>query len=522
VLRLALERGGAVAEVPAPARDVAGGEVAELHGERGLAGARSGAEVGHRHARPGPEQHPHRAAVEAALVVLVGPDGEIDGAVTVHVAERRAGDAEVVVRQHQAAEATEVRADLLVVGHVPGRVELQHPDCARVRAAVVVADRAHEQVLDAVPVEVVGGERDPEAIALAEHAREAAQVRADLGEPLHAAVRVQRQHEHAPRLERVVAEGPHRDVLDPVAVQVAEQRHVGPEAIARPQHRAEGRRVGRQAARRLDRAVAAQLEQVHRAVVAQEVRLAAVVARGADGEVDHPVAVQVADRLYRPAEGILLVERDPEAAARLADLLLRLDGPVGIQEQHVHRAVVETAVVVAIGSDGDVGRAVEIEVAQRAGRDAEAVVVLDRTDGTARHGRDLVARLHRAVGVEHQEPDGSALDPPAVGAVRARQEIADAVAVEVAQVRHADAEAVVVAEDRPETPALRGELLLAQDRAVLGRARARGQCQRERNEPGARPSRARRNSIGMGHVGNSGGITRRPSARDCQRASVHQ
>ena len=85
-------------------------------------------------------------------------------------------------------------------------------------------------------------------------------------------------------------------------------------------------------------------------------------------------------------------------SAYLTDLLIALDGAVGIQEEDVYRTGVRLAVIVQMGTHGQIRHAVPIQVPEC--RHAEAKeVALAKLRPVAGRLTDLLIGLDRAVGV---------------------------------------------------------------------------------------------------------------------------
>ena len=111
----------------------------------------------------------------------------------------------------------------------------------------------------------------------------------------------------------------------------------------------------------LDGAIGVEEEDVHRAAIVAAV----VVSVSAHGEVRDPIAVEVAQGGYRAAEAVAVVEVGGEPTLRAADLLLGLDGAIGVEEEDLHRAAIRAAIVVFCSAHGEVQDPIAVEVAQR-------------------------------------------------------------------------------------------------------------------------------------------------------------
>ena len=135
-----------------------------------------------------------------------------------------------------------------------------------------------------------------------------------------------------------------------------------------------------------------------------------VVAVGADGEVDDPVPVKIAQSVHRDTEEIRARQGPGEEALGRADLLMPLDGSVRIQEEDPHRAPIGVAVVVEVGADGNVDDPVAVEVAERGDVVAKGVEVVEHTVEATRRVVDLAVILDAAVRIEKEQPDGATTD----------------------------------------------------------------------------------------------------------------
>src|SRR6185436_6233311 len=136
--------------------------------------------------------------------------------------ERRLRDAHAVVRIEARAEATVDRADLL---HLRLARQEEDPDRAGSIEPIVIPWRAHDEVTDAVSVDVTE-QRDatPEGVAEVEVAAEVAGVARDLALGSDRAVDVQgqdpdRAHFRTPPVCMDLADG---ELRESVAVEVAE------------------------------------------------------------------------------------------------------------------------------------------------------------------------------------------------------------------------------------------------------------------------------------------------------------
>ena len=162
---------------------------------------------------------------------------------------------------------------------------------------------------------------------------------------------------------------------------------------------------------------------------------AVVIKTGADGQFDQTVAVEVADVCDGATEVVEVIQCSREVPLGVADLLVRLDRPVGVQEQHVHRsAVVVSTVVIPIGTDDQIGDTVSIKVAHVRHRSAEVIVVVERGCEVPLGVADRLVRLHRAIRVQEQNMHGTAVVTAVLVPRGTDSEVRDAVAVQVSEV----------------------------------------------------------------------------------------
>ncbi len=136
---------------------------------------------------------------------------------------------------------------------------------------------------------------------------------------------------------------------------------------------------------RLDRAVGVQKQDPHRACVAPSI----VVEGSADGQIDHAVAVEIAECGHRSAEVIVVIERAGESALGGAELLMRLDRAVGVQKQHPQGPPVETSIVVIWSADGEIVHTVVVEIAQTRHRGAKGVEIIECAGEAALGGAEF-------------------------------------------------------------------------------------------------------------------------------------
>jgi hypothetical protein len=133
---------------------------------------------------------------------------------------------------------------------------------------------------------------------------------------------------------------------------------------------------------------------------------------------------------------------------------------------------------VAGDTDREISDTVPIEVSGRGQRHAEEVERVERDAESTRRRADLLLGLHAADFVEEEHPHGTR-EGRAVGISRGTHgEVADAVAVEVADRRQRSAEGVVRVERAPEPAGERADLPRVLERAI-GREGPCRRCQRD-------------------------------------------
>ncbi len=90
------------------------------------------------------------------------------------------------------------------------------------------------------------------------------------------------------------------------------------------------------------------------------VRAPVVILECPHGQVADSVAVEITQRGHRPAKVIAIIQDAGKATLSVADLLVRLDCPVGVEEQHPHRTAVGPPVVIPYRPDSQVAHAVAV------------------------------------------------------------------------------------------------------------------------------------------------------------------
>ena len=222
---------------------------------------------------------------------------------------------------------------------------------------------------------------------------------------------------------------------------------------------------------RLHRPVGVEEQHPHRATISAPV----VIVDRPDGQVGNAVAVEIAQRGQGEAEEIIVAQTADKTSLRVADLPVRLHRPVGVEEQHPHRAAVAAPVVILVRPDGQVADAVAVQIAQRGHRSAKAIAIAQDAHKAALGIADLLVRLDRPVPVEEQHPHRAAVRAPVVVMPRSHGQVADAVAVEIAKRGHRSAEAIAVIQDAVEIAFGVADLLVRQHPAGLGQRASCGQ-----------------------------------------------
>ena len=123
---------------------------------------------------------------------------------------------------------------------------------------------------------------------------------------------------------------------------------------------------------RFDRAVGVEEQYPHRAVTEPPV----VITSCTHGQVYHAVTIKVTQRSHRCAEIVNRTQSAGETALGVADLLVRFDRAVGVEEQYPHRAMSAPPVVIAFCPDGQIANAIAVEITQRGHPGAEVVVLI--------------------------------------------------------------------------------------------------------------------------------------------------
>ena len=196
----------------------------------------------------------------------------------------------------------------------------------------------------------------------------------------------------------------------------------------------------------IDDAFVVEQQDPHRAPV----RSAIVIPIGSDGQGGDGLriggAVEIAQARECDAEKVAVTEFTGEAAVEIANFLVMFDGSVVIKKQDPDRAPIRSARVV-LGSDGEVGYAVAVEIAQVRYGTSKFVFILKFAGEAAFGGADLLRAFDGAVVVEKQDPHGPAIDDSSIVILdSADGEVGDAVAVEIAQVCYGPAQIVQVFE----------------------------------------------------------------------------
>ena len=203
-----------------------------------------------------------------------------------------------------------------------------------------------------------------------------------------------------------------------------------------------------------------------------------------DGQVGNAVAVEIAQRGQGEAKAIVVAQTADKTSLRRADLPVRLHRPVGVEEQHPHRATISAPVVILDRPDGQVADAVAVQIAQRGHRGAEEIAIAQDARKAALGIADLPVRLDRPVRVEEQHPHRAAVRAPVVVMPRSHGQVADAIAVEIAKRGHRSAEAIAIDQCAGEAALGVADLLVRQHPAGLAkRACCDQRGERDRQRP---------------------------------------
>ena len=345
------------------------------------------------------EQHIHGSAIQPRRTIENGSNGEFVDTVAVQVAQRRDGSTEKVPGGERGA-AVGIAGNFQVALHRAVGIQQQH-----MQRAVTVAFRAiligpDGQISHTVAIQVTQRRDGNAEVVFVLQRRSAVRVVGNLHAALHRTVRVQQQNMHGPasRASRVIAIGTDRQIGHTVAVQVPQRRHGKAESVIVRERGSTVRSTGNlQGA--LHGPICVQQQHIHGSSICSAVAIAV----SSDGQINHAVAIQVADRCHLIAEGGGVGER--RATVRAAgDLHAAFHGAVRVQQQHIHPATTTAAGVIAFGCDGQIVHAVAIQVTQCRHRTAEEVEVRQHRP-TINAAGNLHAALDGAVGVHEQHID---------------------------------------------------------------------------------------------------------------------
>ncbi len=174
---------------------------------------------------------PYRPRVLPEGVVARHSDSDVRTAVIVEVSESRDRGAERIAALQIREEC--VFGDLVRARDAAVIHEKENPDRARVRAPVIVARGAHEQIDSAVSVQIPDGiDVRSESIACVQRSADCSG--SDRLLRFQRTIRIEKEHPHAAL--RPLIRSPHGEVLDPVPIQVAERSHTR----TKPRSRARG------------------------------------------------------------------------------------------------------------------------------------------------------------------------------------------------------------------------------------------------------------------------------------------
>src|SRR5687768_1503711 len=94
-----------------------------------------------------------------------------------------------------------------------------------------------------------------------------------------------------------------------------------------------------------------------------------IISGSPDGQVSSAVAVKISQGRQSASEAVFVCEARPSAQTT-GDFLAALHRAIGVHQKDIDRAAVGPARVISVGSDGQVGNSVAIEVSQRGYRAA--------------------------------------------------------------------------------------------------------------------------------------------------------
>jgi hypothetical protein len=289
------------------------------------------------------EQVPERPAIRTSVVVQRRPHGDVGDAIAVDVAEGRDRPAQVGLREELLVESAAERADLLLRDDGTRGVEEEDPHRATLPAPVAVVSGPDGEVGDPVPVDIAdGSDRGAESIGGVQHTAETTLGGADLPLAHDSAGGNEREDPDRTGVATVVVElGSDGELGMTVAVHVSQEGERLPEVFGEPDVTTES--TGRRADLLL---------RGHGAVGVQEQvperarrEGAIVVTVRTHGEIEHTIAIQVAQRRQAGSEFVAGMEPGTEATRSRTDLLLRGNGAVRIHEEDPHGTALDAAVV---------------------------------------------------------------------------------------------------------------------------------------------------------------------------------
>ncbi len=347
-----------------------------------------------------------------------------------------------------------------------GRRQVQDVDRAAVRSAVVVERRADGKADHPVVIEIADTrDRGTEPIVVVQRSRQTARRRTDLLFGANRSVRIQQQHvkgssSHAPvTIER----GTHRNVDDAIVVKISQAGDRGPEPVAVVDRSAKPADTAADLLLRRYCSIAVQPKDVDSTSIASAV----VVQLDTNSDIGDAVTINVTDASDASAETIVVIEDRIEAASGITDLLLGFDCAVTVEEQHVHRSSVASAVAVASCTHCDVDDSINIDVSGTGDRSPEVVVGIEGGGQAASRGADLLLRPDRTVVVQEQDVDRATVTTATVVIERsADNQISDPVAVDVSRPDDRRTEPVAIGKAIHQTAGDVADLLLRSDRSI--------------------------------------------------------
>ncbi len=349
---------------------------------------------------PFQEEEPQRPSAAPAIVISDRPHDEVGDPVVVEIGPRGDAVPEEIDVVEDSGESSRRIADFDVGFHGAVGVEEEDPDRPPITPSIIVAGCADGQIGGTIPVEIAeGGHARSEGVAVVEGSGESACRIADFDVGFHGAIGVEEEDPDRPASAApvVVPRCPDGEVCDAVAIDVTEGGHARAEGIVEIE-RDGGRRRG-DLHLRLDGAVGVEEEEPDRPTPA-------VAGERTHGDIRGAVAIEVPEGGHGGAEAVLIGEGAGESPRRRRDLLMSLDGAVGVEEEDPDRPTVHSAIVVEEGADRQIPDTVAVEIADRSHALTEEVGIVERAGESPTRRGDLRFSDHPGPGrTREEEPD---------------------------------------------------------------------------------------------------------------------